>query len=75
MDGMVEIFTPCRDRTGIPDIDDTHPLFDINLPMIQHIVTLPLHEREKLLKLISYGDTTGSHDELASKYVPAVIEM
>ena len=33
-DGMVGIFTLRHDRTGIPDIDDDHPLFDMPLPMI-----------------------------------------
>ena len=33
-DVMLRILTPRRYRTGIPDIDDYHPLFDILLPMI-----------------------------------------
>ena len=74
-DGMVGIFTPLHDRTYIPYIDDDHPLFDMPLPMIQHIITLPHHEREELLKRIYDGDTMGVHDELASKGVPVVIEM
>ena len=45
------------------------------LPMIQNIVTLPLHERYKWLKSISNGDTMGVHDELTAKGVPEFIEM
>ena len=71
---MVGIFTHCRDITGIPDIDDDHPLFDISLPTKQHILTLPTHDREELLKCIFYGDTMGVHDEIVTKGIPAVIE-
>ena len=69
------MFASRRNRTGISDIDDDHPLFYMPLPMIQNIVTLPPHEREDSLKHISDGDTTGVHDELAAKFVPVVIEM
>ena len=62
--GMVGILTHRHDRTGIPDIDNYRPLFDIPLPMIQHIVTLPNLERDNLLKLIYYEDTMGLHGEL-----------
>ena len=72
---MVGIFTHCRNITGIPDIDDDHPLFDISLPRKQHILTLPTHDNWELLKRISDGDTMGVHDELAAKGVPAVIEI
>ena len=72
---MLGIFTPCCNRTVIPDIDDDHPLFYMPLPMIRHIVTLPPHEREEFLKRIYDGDNMGVHDELASKFVPAVIEI
>ena len=43
--------------------------------MIHHIVTLPPHESEELLKHIYDGDTIGIHDKLASKGVPTVIKM
>ena len=72
---MVGIFTPRRNRTVIPDIDYDHLLFDMTLPTIQHIVTLPPHERELLLKRIYDGYTMGVHDELEAKGVPAVIEV
>ena len=72
---MLGIFTACCDRTGIPDIDDDHQLFDMPLPMIQNIVTLPPHDREELLKHISDGDTMRANDELAAKGASTVIEM
>ena len=75
MDGMVGIFIPRRNRTGTPDIDDDHQLFDTPLPMIHNIVTFPNNEREDLLKHISDGDTIVVHDELAAKNVPAVTEI
>ena len=43
--------------------------------MIHHIVTLPPHESEELLKHIYDGDTIVVHDEVAAKEIPAVIEM
>ena len=72
---MVGIFIPRRNRTGTPDIDDDHQLFDTPLPMIHNIVTFPNNEREDLLKHISDGDTIVVHDELAAKNVPAVTEI
>ena len=47
----------------------------MTLAMIQHIVTLPFHEREKFLKRISDGSTMGVHNELSAKGVPTVIEV
>ena len=68
-------FTPRCDMTGILDIDGYHPLFDMPLPIIHHIVILPPHDREELLKRISDEDTMVLHYELASKGVPAVIDI
>ena len=45
------------------------------LPMRHHILTLPTHDREELLKRIFDGDTMGVHDELVTKGIPAFIEM
>ena len=72
---LVRLFTPLRNRTGIPDIDDDHPLFDLPLPMIQHILSLTPHEREEFLERLFDGYIMGVHGELSTKGVPAVVEM
>ena len=69
------MFTPRCDMTGILYIDGYNPLFDMSLPIIHHIVILPPHDRGELLKRISDEDTMVLHYELASKGVPAVIEI
>ena len=75
VDELVRLFTPRRNRTGIPDIDDDHPLFDLPLPMIQHILALTPHEREELLKRLVDGYIMGVHGEPSTKGVPTVFEM
>ena len=75
VDELVRLFTPRHNRTGIPDIEYDHPLFDLPLPMIQHILSLTPHEREELLKRLFDGDIMGVNGELSTKGVPAVVEM
>ena len=54
-DEMVGLFSRFRYRTGTPDIDYDQPVFDLPLPMIQYIITLPLHEMEDLYKIFMMG--------------------
>ena len=75
VDVMVWLFTHLRDRTGFPDIDNDNLVFDLPLSMIQHILTLHLHDREDLLKRLSGRGIMVVHGNLAAKGTPAVVEM
>lgn len=74
-DGGTEMFfTPLSDRTSIPDIDDFHPVFDLPLPMTQHVVSLPPCEREDLLKRLENGEIMKIYEELEANGIPTAFE-